>query len=180
VLPPLFFKRDIMEYVFSFVIDPTLDAPKSYIKAMASKALQYSKLKAPIKTGKLRRSIKYKQYDDEIILYIDKAMFGSVPYYEYVNEAPKKDGSPRRGNGFWNIVVDEFGSVFYANVDKRLKEQLKKAREEAPAVEVADLRQVMNETKKQREKTNETRSQALSLLAYGALFNLLEVEYATQ
>ena len=76
-----------MDYVYNYQIDTTLD--EGGIKLIADTALKRARLKAPIKTGNLRRSIKYQINGDIVMLYIDTTMY-DVPYYKYVNEAPKK------------------------------------------------------------------------------------------
>ena len=76
-----------MDYVYNYQIDTTLD--ESGIKLIADTALKRARLKAPIKTGNLRKSIKYQISGNVVMLYIDTTMY-DVPYYKYVNKHRKK------------------------------------------------------------------------------------------
>jgi len=157
-----------MDYVYNYQIDTTLD--ESGIKLIADTALKRARLKAPIKTGNLRKSIKYQINGDIVMLYIDKTMY-DVPYYDYVNTAPKKDGSPRRGNRYWDYVVTEFGNVLYANLDRHFKKEMQKEKdEEKREVEI----QKKNEEIRAREKKNKEFTEMLKQLA--VLYAIQNVE----
>ena len=80
-----------MDYVYNYQIDTTLD--EGGIKLIADTALKRARLKAPIKTGNLRKSIKYQINGNIVMLYIDTTMY-DVPYYDYVNTSPKNSGGP--------------------------------------------------------------------------------------
>ena len=157
-----------MDYVYNYQIDTTLD--ESGIKLIADTALKRARLKAPIKTGNLRRSIKYQISGNVVMLYIDTTMY-DVPYYKYVNEAPKKSGAPRSGNRYWDYVVTEFGNVLYKNLDRHFKKEIKKEKdEERRKVEI----QRKNEEIRAREKKNEEFTEVLKQLA--VLYALQNIE----
>jgi hypothetical protein len=157
-----------MDYVYNYQIDTTLD--ESGIKLIADAALKRARLKAPIKTGNLRKSIKYQISGNVVMLYIDTTMY-DVPYYKYVNEAPKKSGAPRSGNRYWDYVVTEFGNVLYANLDKHFRDEIKKEKdEEKRKVEI----QRKNEEIRTREKKNEEFTEVLKQLA--VLYALQNIE----
>ena len=157
-----------MDYVYNYQIDTTLD--ESGIKLIADTALKRARLKAPIKTGNLRRSIKYQINGDVVMLYIDTTMY-DVPYYKYVNEAPKKSGAPRSGNRYWDYVVTEFGNVLYANLDKHFRDEIQKEKdEEKREVEI----QRKNEEIRAREKKNKEFTEMLKQLA--VLYALQNIE----
>lgn len=157
-----------MDYVYNYQIDTTLD--ESGIKLIADTALKRARLKAPIKTGNLRRSIKYEVKDSVVMLYIDTTMF-KVPYYDYVNTAPKKDGAPRRGNKYWDYVITEFGNVLYANLDRHFKKEMQKEKDEEKRK--AEI-QKKNDEIRAREKKNKEFTEMLKQLA--VLYAIQNVE----
>jgi hypothetical protein len=157
-----------MDYVYNYQIDTTLD--EGGIKLIADTALKRARLKAPIKTGNLRKSIKYQINGDIVMLYIDTTMY-DVPYYDYVNTAPKKDGSPRRGNKYWEYVIAEFGNVLYANLDKHFRDEIQKEKDEEKRK--AEI-QKKNEEIRAREKKNEEFTEVLKQLA--VLYALQNIE----
>ena len=157
-----------MDYVYNYQIDTTLD--EGDIKLIADIALKRARLKAPIKTGNLRKSIKYQISGNVVMLYIDTTMY-DVPYYDYVNTAPKKDGSPRRGNRYWDYVIAEFGNVLYANLDRHFKKEMQKEKDEEKRK--AEI-QRKNEEIRARKKKNEEFTEALKQLA--VLYALQNIE----
>ena len=157
-----------MDYVYNYQIDTTLD--EGGIKLIADTALKRARLKAPIKTGNLRKSIKYQISGNVVMLYIDTTMY-DVPYYDYVNTAPKKDGSPRRGNRYWDYVIAEFGNVLYANLDRHFKKEMQKEKDEEKRK--AEI-QKKNEEIRARKKKNEEFTEVLKQLA--VLYALQNIE----
>lgn len=157
-----------MEYIYNYLIDTTLS--ESEVKKICDVCLSRARLKAPIKTGNLRRSIKYTLKDNTITLYVDKTMY-SVPYYEYVDTAPKGNNIPRRGNGYWLNVVSEFGSVLYANLDRHFQKEIQKEKDEAKRKAEIEIK---NEEIKQREKKNREFTEMLKQLA--VLYALQNIE----
>lgn len=146
-----------MDYVYNFISDGEIEEP-SLIK-ICDEALKRARLKAPIKTGNLRKSIKYRIENIDVVLYVDTAMYKSgQPYYDYVNTAPKKSGAPRSGNGYWVDVIKEFGSVFYANLDSQFQKRLKAEKDEEKKQE--ELKQ-RNIEKKKREEENKRKTQLI-------------------
>jgi len=93
-----------------------------------------------------------------------------VPYYEYVDTAPKKDGSPRRGNGYWLNVIAEFGTILYANERKQFEIKLKAEQDEKKRQEDIIKR---NEQRKKREEENKKKTDFLKTLAFLALLQKL-------
>jgi hypothetical protein len=157
-----------MDYVYNYQIDTTLD--EGGIKLIADTALKRARLKAPIKTGNLRKSIKYQINGDIVMLYIDTTMY-DVPYYDYVNTAPKKSGAPRSGNKYWDYVITEFGNVLYANLDRVFKQEMQKIKdEERRKIEI----QKRNEEIRAREKKNKEFTEMLKQLA--VLYAIQNVE----
>lgn len=157
-----------MEYIYNYLIDTTLS--ESEVKKICDVCLSRARLKAPIKTGNLRRSIKYTLKDNTITLYVDKTMY-SVPYYEYVDTSPKGNNIPRRGNGYWLNVVSEFGSVLYANLDRHFQKEIQKEKDEAKRKAEIEIK---NEEIKQREKKNREFTEMLKQLA--VLYALQNIE----
>jgi len=154
-----------MEYIYNFTLNNALEISEATLIKICDAALKKAKLKAPIKTGNLRKSIKYKIIDYDVMLYVDLTMF-KVPYYEYVDIAPKKDGSPRKGNGYWLNVVAEFGTILYANERKQFEIKLKAEQDEKKRQEDIIKR---NEQRKKREEENKKKTDFLKTLAFLAL-----------
>ena len=159
-----------MDYIYNYKIDTSFKL--SNLKKVCEKALQRARLKAPIKTGNLRKSIKFNIKLPNVILYIDKSMY-DVPYYEYVNEAPRKDNSPRSGNQYWYEVVTEFGNILYANLDRAFKEELKKEKDEEARKKKLEEK---NEEKKKRDEENRKLTEALKQLGFVLLLQQLGVQ----
>lgn len=157
-----------MDYVYNYQIDTTLD--EGGIKLIADTALKRARLKAPIKTGNLRKSIKYQINGNIVMLYIDTTMY-DVPYYDYVNTSPKNSGGPRSGNRYWDYVIAEFGNVLYANLDRHFKKEMQKEKDEEKRK--AEI-QKKNEEIRAREKKNKEFTEMLKQLA--VLYAIQNVE----
>jgi len=186
-----------MDYVYNFSLDTfSKELPKLTLNQIGDKALSRARLKAPIKTGKLRRSIKYQVTESDVILYIDETMY-TVPYYIYVNEMPGQSGRRKVSNGYWNQVKAEFGLVLYANLDnqfeiyqKQAVKEVEKARQELfkerdnagrqnqieakARQEEEKTRQLALKREEERRKRNEENKQKTNILKVLAFIALME------
>ena len=160
-----------MDYVFNYLINTTLK--ESEIKVIADTALTRARLRAPIDTGNLRQSIKFKISGNAVTLYIDTTMY-QVPYYEYVDTAPTKRGTPRKGNGYWFEVITEFGKVLYANLDRHFKEETQKIKDEAKRKEAIKVKN--EEIRKRKEKNQEFTEMLKQLTIIYALQNIEQLQ----
>lgn len=156
-----------MDYVYNYTIDTELS--ESDIKLICDMAVLRARLKAPIKTGNLRRSVKYKIESSAVMLYIDTTMY-KVPYYEYVNEVHRKSGLAKSGNGYWYDVVAEFGGVLYRNLDKVFKEKIEAERKqvkdnEEKQAEIDRKVEEKNAEIKRRKEENERFTEMIKQLA---------------
>lgn len=188
-----------MDYVASFKIPAGIDKPIA--EKIMLQALKEARILAPIDTGNLRRSIKARVYDGEIIMYIDKYMY-EVPYYDYVNTKIKNDGSPARGYGYWGKVIARAKAIVYANLREAVKRHIIKESEKITAamakvstVDEAVRDSLMDDLQKARHKIqnkaaqfnlemvtieseNNKRSAVFSAVGLDAVFKMIEVENA--
>lgn len=148
-----------MEYVYNFTLDTfSQDLPNSTLEQICDKALSRARIKAPIKTGNLRRSIKYRITAEDIVLYIDESMY-TVPYYIYVNEIPGQSGRRKVSNGYWTQVVSEFGMILYANLDKQFEIYQSKQITEQKKIQAEQVKEIKQETKAEESKIKEEKLQ---------------------